>query len=165
MHTILHSSTSLIHILAALLAMLTGTFVLLTSKGTTVHRLVGWLYCLSMSILLFTAFQIYTLWGHFGIVHWGAVGSSIALVLGMASVGLRTIIGSWLRWHYLGMGVSVTGLYAAFLVESTYRFFPPFYFWWVSLGLSIAVFAIGGFLLHGHYPTWAGQRNQLVRQT
>ena len=155
MNPILNSSNSSIHLLAALIAMLTGSYILFTPKGTTTHRLVGWLYSVSMSILLFTAFHIYSLLGHFGIVHWGAVGSVDALVVGLGSVGLRSVFRSWLRWHYLGMGASITGLYAAFVVESTYRFFSPVYFWWVTLGLATLVFGMGGFILYRYYPTWA----------
>ena len=157
MNSILHSSTSVAHLLAALAALITGTYILFTPKGTTTHRLVGRLYVASMVLLLLTAFEMYYLFGRFGIVHWGALGSAVALSIGLGSVSLRTLIDSWLRWHYFGMGASVIGLYASFVVESTYRFFPPTYFWWVTLGLTAAVVVIGCFLLHRHYPNWANQ--------
>ena len=160
MNTVLHSPNSVAHLLAALIATVAGTYILFTPKGTTRHRLTGHIYSLSMAFLLFTAFQLYYLFGRFGIVHWGAIGSVAALTVGLGSIWLRPFTGSWLRWHYLGMGFSITGLYASFVVESTYRFFAPVYFWWVTLGLTAVVFSMGSLLLYRHYPTWAKQTNR-----
>lgn len=152
MNEILHSSVSVVHFGAALIAMITGTYILFTGKGTRSHRRMGRVYVVSMVVLLLTAFQIYFLFGRFGVIHWGAVGSVIALLIGVLSVLFRHTVPAWLAWHYLGMGASVTGLYAAFLVESTYRLFPPAYFWWVTMGSANLVFLIGGLLLYRHYP-------------
>ena len=157
MNNITHSSTSLVHIVAALIALIAGTYVLLSPKGTSRHRFIGWLYSGSMIVLLFTAFQMYYLFGRFGIVHWSALGSVVALAIGLGAVSLRARIRSWLQWHYLGMGVSITGVYASFLVESTYRFFPPVYFWWVTLGPTALVFIVSGLILRHYYPTWIKQ--------
>lgn len=154
MAPVLHSSVSEVHVVAALLALVAGTYLLATPKGTRRHRWVGRVYVGSMAVLLLTAFRIYFLFGRFGIIHWGAVGSVLALVLGMGAVALRPVVRAWLRWHYLGMGASVTGLYAAFVIESTYRFFPPAYFWAITLGLAAVTFGAGGLLLRRHYPAW-----------
>ncbi|MGI4862753.1 MAG: hypothetical protein ACRYFZ_02445 [Janthinobacterium lividum] len=158
MASILHSSASVVHMLAVSLALATGTTTLLRAKGTAWHRRLGWLYVGSMGGVLLTAFRIYFLFGHFGIVHWGAVGSLLALGLGVGAAMCRPVLGAWLRWHYIGMGASITGLYAALVVESTYRLFPAAYFWWSTLGPASAVFFVGGVLLHRHYPTWVGLR-------
>lgn len=152
MAPILHSVVSEVHLSAALLALVTGTYLLATPKGTRRHRRVGWVYAGSMVVLLRTAFQIYFLFGRFGIIHWGAVGSVLALLVGIGAAWLRPVLRGWLRWHYLGMGASVVGLYAAFIIESAYRFFPLAYFWWLTLGLAAGVFATGGLLLRRHYP-------------
>jgi hypothetical protein len=110
-----------------------------------------------MAVLVGTAFQIYHLFGHFGIVHWGAIGSVVTLLVGLGSVCLRNTLQSWLQWHYVGMGASLTGLYAAFAVESTYRLFPPSLFWWVTLGIANVIFGTGGWLLYRYYPDWAAR--------
>jgi uncharacterized membrane protein len=155
MASVLHSPASVVHVVAALLAVAAGTYILATPKGTRRHRWVGRAYVGSMAVLLLTAFQIYFLFGRFGIIHWGAVGSVGALVIGIGATLLRPVVRTWLRWHYLGMGASVMGLYAAFVIESTYRFFPLAYFWWLTLGLATVVFTTGGLLLRRHYPAWA----------
>jgi uncharacterized membrane protein len=154
MPIILHSAVSVVHLLAVLVALSTGTLVLYYPKGARRHRYLGRAYVGSMSIVLLTAFGIYSLFGRFGIIHWGALASVVALLVGVGSVWWRASIVAWLRWHYLGMGASVTGLYAALVVESTYRFFPATYFWWSTLGPAAAVFLVGGLVLHRHYPTW-----------
>lgn len=155
MPVILHSATSIVHLLAVGLALLAGTAILFRPKGTLGHRRLGQLYVGSMAVSLLTAFGIYALFGRFGIVHWGAVASVVALLVGVGSVWCRSVVASWLRWHYFGMGASVTGLYAALVVESTYRFFPATYFWQSTLGPASGVFLAGGVLLYRHYPTWA----------
>ncbi|HEX8505392.1 MAG TPA: hypothetical protein VF630_08495 [Hymenobacter sp.] len=149
----LHSSVSGIHLLAVLVALVAGTHILATPKSTPRHRRSGWLYVGSMGVVLLTAFRMYYLFGRFGVVHWGAVASGAALTVGTGAAVCRKVVPAWRRWHYLGMGVSVTGLYAALVVESTYRFFPAAYFWWVTLGPAAAVFVLGGWLLRQHFPS------------
>ena len=149
----LHSFVSLVHLLAVGVALASGTRILLLPKGTPRHQRLGWAYVGSMALVLLTAFRMYYLFGRFGIVHWGALGSSAALAVGTGAVLGRAVLPGWQRWHYLGMGASVTGLYAALVVESTYRLFPATYFWWATLGPAAAVFALAALVLRHHYPT------------
>lgn len=138
---LLHTPVSVVHVLAALLSLFLGTGLLLTQKGTRRHRLAGYTYTVSMLLVNSTAFRLYYLFGHFGIVHVGAVGSLLMLSGGIGVAMVKRP--GWLLWHYWLMGASVTGLYAAGLVESLYRFFPAAYFWPVCLGLSLGVFLTG----------------------
>lgn len=154
---ILHSSVSVVHLLAVLVALVSGTWVVCSPKGTRGHRAWGRLYVGSLGAGLLTAFGIYSLFGRFGIIHWGALVSVAVLLLGTGAVWRRPRPAGWLRWHYLGMGASVTSLYAALVVESTYRFFPATYFWWSTLGPAGVVFVAGVLVLHRYYPTWAAQ--------
>jgi hypothetical protein len=103
-------------------------------------------------VVLWTAFRLYFLFGHFGIVHWGAVGSGLALLVGTGAVAGQRLVPAWRQWHYLGMGASLTGVYATFVVESTYRFFPAAYFWWSTLGPGCIVLLLGAWLLHRYFP-------------
>ena len=158
MTVILHSPVSVVHFVATLFALLTGTASLLVSKGTQRHRRLGWAYVGSMLLVLATAFGIYTLFGRFGIVHWGAVGSALALLVGTSAVALRAAIQRWQQWHYLGMGTSVLSLYAALAGESTYRLLPAPYFWWSTLGPAAAVLLTGVLLLYSYYPATQRRR-------
>ncbi|MBO2010365.1 hypothetical protein [Hymenobacter negativus] len=152
MPVFLHSSTSMVHLLAVALALMAGTAIVLGPKATGQHRRLGRVYVGSMAMVLLTAFRMYFLFGRFGVVHWGAVGSTLALGVGTGAVLCRPVLAAWRQWHYLGMGASVTGLYAALVVESTYRLFPVAYFWWVTLGPAAAVFLAGGLVLRRHFP-------------
>lgn len=143
---------SILHLLGAVAALATGTAVLLLRKGTGRHRRLGWLYVLGMVLALGTAFRIYSLFGGFGVVHWGAVGAGASLAVGVAAPLGRAWWPDWLRWHYLGMGGSLVGAYAALAAESTYRLLPQAYFWWSTLGPAALVLLLGGGLLYRHLP-------------
>jgi uncharacterized membrane protein len=145
MLSIIHSTTGLIHLISALIAMLTGAVVLLRPKGTTWHKRIGYVYVGSMLILNLSAFGIYHLTGSFGIFHGLALVSLGSLIGGMYPAIRRTK--DWLEYHYEFMGWSVIGLYAAFFAETSVRFFIFEYFWIVATISSILTVAIGGFIL------------------
>jgi uncharacterized membrane protein len=98
---------SVVHLVAALLALVTGTYILAAPKGTRQHRWVGRAYAGSMVVLLLTAFQIYFLFGHFGAGsrHWGSLvalsGSQLATVAlpGYGCFGNGPIRGLHYRKH------------------------------------------------------------------
>lgn len=166
MSAIFHSPVSVVHVAAAGLALAAGTYALLAPKGTRRHYYCGRLYVGSMAVVLWTAFHLYFLFGHFGLVHWGAVGSGLALLLGTGAAAGQRVVPAWRQWHYLGMGASLLGVYATLVVESTYRLFPVAYFWWSTLGPASAVLLLGTWLLWRHWPGPASQlrpRRQLLQ--
>jgi uncharacterized membrane protein len=161
MLSFLHSSASVVHLVAVGLALATSTPLVLAPKRTRRHRYLGTAYVGSMAVLLLSAFRLYFLFGRFGIVHYGAVACTLALGVGTGAVLGRAVLPAWRQWHYLGMGASVTGLYAALVVESTYRLFPAAWFWWVTLGPAAAVMLAGALVLRRHFPPWPRSRTAL----
>jgi len=145
MLSIIHSTTGLIHLIAALVAMLTGAVVLLRPKGTTWHKRIGYVYVASMVVLNISALGIYHLTGAFGIFH-GLVLVSLGSLIGGLYPAIRRTK-DWLEYHYEFMGWSVIGLYAAFFAETSVRFFIFEYFWIVATISSILTVAVGGFIL------------------
>ena len=119
MDEISRSPISLTHISFAIAALLSGTLVLLLPKGTVRHQRVGHAYVASMMVVLTTAFGIYRLFGCFNFVYWAAVLSWMALPGGLGAVWLWTYLRHWLRWYYLGMSLSVSGLDGIFVVKVT----------------------------------------------
>lgn len=109
-----------LHLIASILALVFGTWVLITRKGTRAHRSVGHLYAGSMILLIATAFLIYRLFGRFGVFHVAAVVSAVTLAGGMIPAVLRRPKG-WLNLHFSFMYWSVFGLYAAFVAEVATR--------------------------------------------
>lgn len=114
----IYSSTiGLIHLIASIAALIAGTWVITTQKGTEIHKRVGYVYAVSMTVLIITAFMIYRLFGGFGIFHFAAVISTVALLGGMIPAITRKPEKHWLSLHYNFMYWSVMGLYAAFVAE------------------------------------------------
>lgn len=142
-----HSTVGLIHILAALFAMLTGAIVWLNTKGGTFHKRVGYAYVASMVVLNGTAFMIYHLFGTFGPFHALAIVSLVSIVGGMIPMLLRHRIGSWLIWHYYFMNWSVVGLYAAFWSETLTRTLAMKQFWPVVMGATALTTLVGAILI------------------
>ena len=112
----LSSTIGVIHFVASVSALLSGTFVLCALKGTKMHKQVGYLYSASMFIVLLTSFMIYRLHGSFGILHVFAVISSVTLFAGMVPMLLKRPT-NYLTMHFGFMYWSVIGLYCAFSAE------------------------------------------------
>jgi uncharacterized membrane protein len=108
------------HLAFSLLALLTGTVILLRQKGDKLHKQIGYVYCFAMLGLNTSAFGIYSLFGKFGIFHWMAILSSLTLLAGMLPIILKRPK-SYLTLHISFMYWSVMGLYAAFVSESLVR--------------------------------------------
>jgi len=119
MNSLIHSTTGLIHLLSCLFALVAGTGILILTKGSVMHKRIGYVYCLSMVIVIGTAFGLYHLFGRFGPFHFAALISAATLAAGMIPVLFRTK--SWLSLHLSFMYYSVIGLYAAFASEIIVR--------------------------------------------
>lgn len=125
MQNIISSPIGLVHVIFATLALLTGTIVLLQTKGTTLHKRIGYVYVISMLLMNATAFGIYRLFGGFGVFHVLAIVSLFALFGGMYPILNRKKVKNWYLQHLEVMGWSIVGLYAAFVAEVGVRFFDP----------------------------------------
>jgi uncharacterized membrane protein len=121
----IHSSVGLLHTLAASMALLCGALIFFRAKGTPFHRICGYIYALSMLIVIVTSFCIYRLTGHLNILHFAAVLSAPPLVLGLVAVWGRRQNKEWLPRHYYWMGWSYIGLFAAFMAEGITRLIVP----------------------------------------
>jgi uncharacterized membrane protein len=116
MDNIVTGATGLIHLISSIIALVTGLLVLTTTKGTTRHKKIGYIYVVSMVVLNLTAFMIYRLFGKFAVFHWFAVLSCLTLIAGMYPV-LTKKSTNYLLTHFNFMYWSVVGLYCAFCAE------------------------------------------------
>jgi uncharacterized membrane protein len=134
------------HISTAISALIIGLCVMLTRKGTRLHKQLGYAYFFNMLGLNLSAFFIYRLTGHFGPFHGAALASFITLIAGFIPAYLRLPSGRWLELHYEFMNWSYVGLVAAGVSEALTRL-PSSPFWLaVALG-SLVVFVVGGVLI------------------
>lgn len=152
------STLGWIHTVFGIVALLSGTTVVLIRKGTRWHRTFGHVYLTSMLSLNATSLFIYNLFGHFGPFHWLALSSLLTLTAGMVPVFTRRPKGSWLEWHALFINISFVGLVAAAAAEVTSRT-PSLeaYFGLVVGATSAAIITIGAFLIHRKLPLSIGR--------
>ncbi len=114
-------SVGLIHLLASVIALVSGTGVLFLTKGTRTHKRIGYIYTVAMTVLLVTAFSIYRLFGGWGIFHWLAVLSTVTLLGGLIPILIKRPRVGHIALHFSFMYWSVMGLYAAFMAETMVR--------------------------------------------
>ena len=148
MEHLVADTNGLIHLIASIIALISGTIVLISPKSTTFHKRAGYVYCGSMMVLLITAFMIYRLFDGWGIFHYLAVVSLITLFAGMIPVLFRKSIKSWKIIHLSFMYWSVFGLYAAFSSETLTRIPDSPFFGMV--GIATALIMISGGILFSY---------------
>lgn len=118
------------HTVAALTALAAGAAVLLSAKGTTRHRQLGWLYAASMLLLNASALFIFRLLGRVGPFHAAAVVSLVTVLFGVAAARRArrhrrakhsVERARALKYHYAWMTWSYVGLLAAAVSEVATR--------------------------------------------
>lgn len=136
---IIHSNIGWFHFVTAVLAMITGSIVLLNKKGTIFHKRIGYIYVTSMLLLNVSSFFIMS-FGSFSLFHFFAIVSLVSVFGGM----LPTIKKgkNWFGYHFYFMNWSVVGLFCAFWAEVGTRFVDNMKdFWWmVALATFITAF-------------------------
>ena len=135
---IIHSAVGWFHFIVSLSALLFGTLVLFKRKGTKNHKIMGYVYVVSMVLLNVSSFFIVN-FGGFSLFHFFAIVSLITVLGGFIPALLR--IHNWFAFHFYFMSWSVVGLYAALWSEIGTRFVGNMQeFWWaVALATGITV--------------------------
>lgn len=162
MDTLVSNNTGMIHLIASIIALISGLFVVTTTKGTRQHKKIGYIYTAAMIIVNLTAFMMYNLYGKFAIFHWFAVVSCLTLIAGMYPILTRKST-NYILWHFEFMYWSVIGLYCAFVSEIFTRL-PKFiltetgkpaiaFYKYLSIGIAI-VMLIGVFFYLKFKPIW-----------
>lgn len=137
----IHSTIGLIHVIFAIISLISGTIVLFTTKGNRLHVKIGYVYVVAMLVMNFTGFGIYRLFGGFGIFHIMIFVSLFALFGGMYPVLFRNKVKNWYLQHVEVMSWSIVGLYAAFVAEVGTRLLPFQYMMWVvGFGSGVVCF-------------------------
>ncbi|MBO6881839.1 MULTISPECIES: DUF2306 domain-containing protein [Winogradskyella] len=139
LNDIIHSNIGWFHFITAVIAMITGTIVLVNIKGTIFHKRTGYIYVLSMLLLNISAFFIMN-FGSFSLFHFFAIVSLVSILGGMIPTLKRGK--NWFAYHFYFMSWSVVGLYCAFWAEVGTRFVDNMKdFWWmVALATFITAF-------------------------
>ena len=122
----IHCVVGLVHVIAAVSALLSGLVIFLRKKAGTLHRFLGYVYSLSMLVMLMTALSIYRLSGSFNLLHGFALFSTLQLGRGLYHAVTRKPKGGWLDAHYQWIISSYIGLRAALVAESATRVIMPY---------------------------------------
>jgi uncharacterized membrane protein len=134
------------HLVFGIVALLAGTLVVLTPKGTRYHRTAGHLYFTSMLGLNLTGLMIYRLTGDFNFFHATALFSLACLLTGLLPVILRRPKKDWLHLHGSFMSGSYVGLVAAAVSEVVTR--VPGWDFTIAVGAATAlIVAVGIYLI------------------
>ncbi|OEK06940.1 DUF2306 domain-containing protein [Roseivirga misakiensis] len=155
MDNLIGSNVGLVHLISALVAVITGVFVLIVRKGTKQHVKIGYVYVASMLVLNVTAFMTYRLFGGFGIFHYAAIASTLTLIGGMIPVIQRKKKG-WIYRHFSFMYWSVIGLYAAFASEALTRIPETPFFGMVGIATA-GIMLLGTIIFVRFKKTWQQQ--------
>ena len=148
MEAIVYSQTGFIHLVSAVVALITGTAVLLLKKGSKLHIKLGYTYIGSMLLVNITAFMIYRLFGGFGIFHYAALVNLLTVLGGAIPAIFRIPKNNWYDLHFSLMYWSVVGLYGAFAAEILTRIpKTPFL---GMVGLATTIIMLSGGLYFGY---------------
>ena len=140
------------HLGAALGSLATGFGVVVTAKGTTLHRRLGWSYVACMVVVNGTALMIYDLFGRFGPFHVAALVSGGGLLMGVLASLRRKPRKLWIAYHAYWMTWSYVGLAAAAVSEVSTRYLAMPFGWTVAVATGVVV-AIGAALIRWRMPT------------
>ena len=75
----------LVHLVFSILSLITGSFVLGLKKGTKTHKKIGYVYSVSMIIVLATSFTMYNLFETMGNFSLGSSGKHCHISTGFNS--------------------------------------------------------------------------------
>ena len=142
-----------IHLMWSICALITGTLVLIMKKGSKRHKQIGYVYVISMAILIVTAFMIYRLFKGWGIFHFATAFSLIIILLGMIPIWTKKPANKWKYQHFNFMYWSVIGLYAAFAAEVLTRISETPFFGMVGIATGI-ITIIGGIFIRINKAKW-----------
>lgn len=153
MENLVGNEIGLIHLISACFALLFGTLILITKKGNKLHVKIGYLYLISMGILIITAFMIYRLFDGWGIFHYTTLLSLVSIALGMIPIWTKKPKNSWKYLHFSFMFWSVIGLYAAFAAEILVRIPKTPFFGMIGLATG-GIMLIGGVIFGINKKKW-----------
>ncbi len=146
LNEIIHSNIGWFHFITAVLAMLTGTIVLLNIKGTLFHKRIGYIYVISMLLLNISSFFIVN-FGGFSLFHFFAIVSLVSIFGGMIPTIKKGK--NWFGYHFYFMSWSVVGLYCAFWAEIGTRFVGNMKeFWWMVAAATFITSFIGSRIIN-----------------
>lgn len=143
--------TGILHIVAAVLALLAGLAVFGRPKGSRVHRALGRTYVVLMVVVNASALVTFEETGEVGPFHVLAILSLATVVAGLGCLFARRPVGAWRGIHAYLMTWSWVGLLAAGASQLATMAMPGRQGLTVA-GTSLAVCVVAGWIIHTRMP-------------
>ena len=124
------------HTVVGCVSILSGLIVLLLNKGTYLHRMIGYVYVISIYVLCFASFAIQDttpFFRGFGLFHAMALVSIVTVTAGFIPAFYRRRFKNWYEWHFSSMLWSYVGLIMAL---NSHFFRDVFLFFGEEVGLG-----------------------------
>lgn len=124
----LSGAPGVVHVSAAVVALITGPLALLRRrKGDTTHRVLGLLFVAAMLFVNASAFSLYDISGSWTIFHYLAVANLISVIPGFWTARLFALTKdkNYLVAHATFMGWAITGVIGAGIAQLATRILPP----------------------------------------
>jgi uncharacterized membrane protein len=105
------------HTINGFIALVSGLGIVLLGKGTRIHRVIGYIYVVSMYVLCFASFAVKDttpFFKGFGMFHVMALASIATVTAGLIPALYRKRFDNWYQRHYSFMLWSYVGLIMAF---------------------------------------------------
>jgi uncharacterized membrane protein len=140
----------LFHTVTGLLAVVAGLAVILLRKGTTVHKIVGRVYVVSMVVLCLASFGIRDttpFFRGFGLFHVMALVSLATVAAGIVPALFRDRFKDWYGMHFASMLWSYVGLIMALnshFFRDVYLFFAVHAGAGKAAGLALSIALLWG---------------------
>lgn len=117
-----HSFEGIIHLLFAIIGLITGSFLLIAKKGSKIHWIIGRVFAISLIIVNLSALFIYDFNdGKIGPFHFLIPVSLFFLLYGWIPMLRRKKKSNFINKHIIGMIGASLGLWAAGATEYYFR--------------------------------------------
>ena len=113
-----HSIAGVFHLVTAVVGLLTGAYLLLTAKGTKLHKRIGYVFSAALVIVNVSALFIYDFnHGKPSVFHYLIIVSMFCLLYGLYPMVKKTTTRGRIKQHFKGMIGAALGLWAAGATE------------------------------------------------
>ena len=113
-----HSVMGGVHFSTAAIGLITGAYILVTQKGTRIHKFIGYVFAVSLVIVNVSALFIYDFnSGKPSVFHFLVPVSLFFLCYGIFPALRRKRNPNWKKRHIVGMNGAALGLWAAGTTE------------------------------------------------
>ena len=114
----IHSITGGIHVITSIIGLLSGAYILVTKKGTAIHKIIGYVFTISLLIVNISALFIYDFNnGKASVFHYLIIVSLFFLLFGILPMLKKRRTQRRINNHIIGMNGAAIGLWAAGATE------------------------------------------------